>query len=165
MESKARTDDRLAVRSEPVLFVGHSSEEHGVLREVFCGLPRPVACRMCKGEKDCPYVADRSAMRVKVTYRDPTDPVPPLEHRSVATGSEGMPAHGRHPAGLVAVAASAWLVAVGLVVWFWVLNRPSVGELVAVLGMKLAVFTFVVAGIPFVRLTWSHHGGRFRRSP
>ena len=39
------------------------------------------------------------------------------------------------------------------------------GLLVAVLGLKLAVFTFVVAGIPFVRLTWSHHGGRFRRSP
>ena len=39
------------------------------------------------------------------------------------------------------------------------------GALVAVLGLKLAVFTFVVAGIPFVRLTWSHHGGRFRRSP
>lgn len=148
-----------------MLLVGHAPDEHGILREVICGGPRPLMCRLCKGEQDCPYVADRSALRLRVTYRDPTDPVPPLEHRIVATGSEGMPVHGRHPAGVVTAAALAWIVSVGLVVWFWVLHRPAPGEVVAVLGLKVAVFAFVVVGIPFVRLTWSHHGGRFRRSP
>ena len=165
MERVPQESRRIEVRDEPVLLVGHSPDEHGILREVLCGAPRPLACRMCKGEQDCPYVSDRSALRMRVTYRDPTDPVPPLAHRHVATGSNGTPADARHPLGLRLAAAGAWLVAVGLVVWFWVVDRPSWGELLALLGLKLAIFVFVVAGIPLVRLTWSHHGGRFRRAP
>ncbi|MFM7063371.1 MAG: hypothetical protein ACKO04_07750 [Actinomycetes bacterium] len=145
--------------------MGRSPDEHGVLREMICGGPRPLMCRLCKGEQDCPYIADRSSFRVRVSYRDPTDPVPPLEQRSVATGADGMPAQARHPGGLLVAAALAWLVAVGLVLWFWVVERPTWAEVGAVLGVKVVVFVFVVVGVPLVRLTWSHHGGRFRGSP
>lgn len=153
------------MREEPILFVGRAPGEHGVLREISCGAPRPVACRLCQGERDCPYVAARSPLRLRVTYRDATDPVPPLGHRVVATGSEGLPAQARHRYLLMSAATAGWLVAVGLVLWFWVLRRPSVAEVVAVLGLKAAVFVFVVVGIPLVRLGWSHHGGRFRGAP
>lgn len=150
---------------EPVLLVGHSPGEHGVLREIMCGGPRPVMCRLCHGERDCPYVAARSPMRMKVSYRPPTDPVPPLEHRTVATGVSGLPAGSKHPMALRLAATAGWLVAVGLVLWFWVVRTPSLDEVTAILGLKLAVFLFVVVGIPLVRLTWSHHGGRFRQGP
>lgn len=150
---------------EPVLFVGRSPEEHGVLREISCGAPRPVMCRLCHGEKDCPYVSARSPLRIRVTYRAPTDPVPPLEHRTVRTGCDGGLPHGRRAACLVLPALLAWSVAASLVLWFWVLHRPPVGELVALVAFKATVFVLVVVGIPLVRLTWSHHGGRFRRSP
>ncbi len=148
---------------EPVLLVGRTPEEHGILREIACGAPRPLMCRVCHGERDCPYIAARSPMRVKVTYRSPTDPVPPLEQRSVATGAGGLPARARHPLALLVAASAGWLATAGLLLWFWVIRPPSFGEVVAVLGVKLALFTFVVAGIPLVRLSWSHHGGRFRR--
>lgn len=101
-------------------------------------------------------------MRVRVTYREPIDPVPPLERRSVATGHDG-PSRSRPGAGVLAAAALGWLVAFGLVLWHWVLHQPTQGEVLAVLGLKLAVFAFVVIGVPLVRLSWSHHGGRFRR--
>jgi len=148
-----------------VLLVGHSRDEHGVLREIACGAPRPLMCRLCKGEQDCPYVAARSPLHLQVTYRDPTDPVPALEHRTVATGSRGLPAQSRHPVVLVAAAATGWLATIGLILWFWVVHVPHWTEVVAVLGLKVAVFVFVVAGVPLVRLGWSHHGGRFRSSP
>lgn len=150
-------------RDERVLLVGHTPDEHGILREIVCGAPRPVMCRICHGERDCPYIAARSPLRIRVTYRDPTDPVRPLEHRSVATGVGGMPVHARHPVALMVAAAAAWIVSIGLVLWFWVIRVPSAAEVVAVLGVKAAVFAFVVVGIPLVRLSWSHHGGRFRR--
>lgn len=149
---------------EPVLLVGHSPDEHGILREIACGAPRPVMCRLCHGERDCPYVAARSPLRLKVTYRAPTDPVPPLEHRTISTGVDGTPSQARHPMVMPVVALSAWVLVAALVVWFWILHRPSAAELGAMVGLKLAVFVFVVAGIPLARLTWSHHGGRFRRS-
>lgn len=164
MQDRTRAPERSAVREEPVLFVGRAPGEHGVLREITCGAPRPVMCRLCQGERDCPYVAARSPLRVRVTYREPTDPVPPLEHRAVATGSEGLPAQGRHRYALMAASTAGWAVAVGLVVWFWVLHRPSAQEVAAVLGLKAAVFAFVVIGVPLVRLGWSHHGGRFRKA-
>lgn len=148
-----------------MLLVGHTPSEHGILREIACGAPRPVMCRICHGERDCPYIAARSPFRVRVTYRDPTDPVPPLDVRTVATGCDAQMAQSRSSPVVVLVAAVAWLVSVGLVLWFWVVHPPSLGELVGLLALKLALFVFVVAGIPLVRLTWSHHGGRFRGPP
>jgi hypothetical protein len=150
---------------EPVLLIGHSREEHGILREIACGAPRPLMCRLCHGERDCPYIEARSALRLRVTYRAPTDPVPPLDHREIATGADGLPGRARHPWGLALTAAAGWLVSIGLVVWFWILRTPAPAEIAAVLGVKAAVFLFVVVGIPLARLTWSHHGGRFRRAP
>lgn len=142
-----------------MLLVGHCADEHGILREISCALPRPVMCRLCKGEKDCPYIADRSALRLRITRKEPEPPVPPVEHPTVGTGMDGR----RVRPGVLAVAAVAWLAVAGLVLRYWVLEQPSAGEVVAVLGLKLAVFSFAVIGVPLVRLTWAHHGGRFRR--
>lgn len=140
-----------------MLLVGHSTHEHGILREISCGTPRPIMCRLCKG--DCPYIADRGPLRLRITRKEPEPPVPPVEHRTVGTGMDGRRVRLR-----VAVAAAvAWLVVAGLVLRYWVLDRPSVAEVAAVLGLKFAVFAFAVVGVPLVRLTWAHHGGRFRQ--
>ena len=165
MESETDRTERVDLTEEPVLLVGHTPAEHGILREIACGAPRPVMCRLCHGERDCPYVAARSAFRVRVTYRAPTDPVPPLDERTVATGCDAQLTPSRRSSVVVLSAAVAWLVAVGLVLWFWVVHPPSLGEVVGLVAVKVAVFVFVVAGIPLVRLLWSHHGGRFRRAP
>ncbi|MFM7069968.1 MAG: hypothetical protein ACKOYM_10985 [Actinomycetes bacterium] len=66
---------------------------------------------------------------------------------------------------MLAAAAVGWLVTIGLVVWFWIIQVPSASEVAALLGLKVAVFLFVIIGVPVVRLSWSHHGGRFRRAP
>ena len=63
-----------------------SGGAHGIGREMLCSLPRAVSCRVCFGEKDCPYIVERPYGRLVVRKRPPTDLV--VRHvATVATGS------------------------------------------------------------------------------
>jgi hypothetical protein len=147
---------------EPVLWVGHSPEEHGLLREIACGTPHVVMCRLCKGEKDCPWVAARSPLRVRVVHVEPDDPVEPVE-RTVRTGMHAAVTDRPAKWFLPAIASLAWLTVVLLVLLFWIVDPPTWREALGLLGLKAGIFVFVIVGVPLVRTMWALRGGRTRR--
>jgi|GEM_PF-3462173 len=55
---------------------------HRLVREMMCSLPRSISCRMCPGERDCPYIVDRPYGRLVVHRRPPHLPV--VLHRDYA---------------------------------------------------------------------------------
>ncbi len=130
--------------------LGHDGE-HGLAREVVCSLPRSFGCRVCPGERDCPFIVDRPFGHLVVHRREPVRLVAPA-HEPPGTGSRcSAPPH---PGAQVLVATLGWLAVLGFVLWWWVLRPPSAADVAVPLALKLAVFVFVVVGVPLVRSSW-----------
>lgn len=143
----------------PVQFIG-TGGEHGLAREMLCSLPRGLACRLCKGEADCPYIVDRPYGRLIVKKRKPESE---LAHRVVhkATGIRNRP-DVRTPWWQPALAALVWLL-IPVAIWFnWFFRPVTWNAIAAPAIVMLTTFTMTVIGVPLVRLLWRDRGGRRR---
>ncbi len=140
-----------------------SGGAHGIGREMLCSLPRAVSCRVCFGEKDCPYIVERPYGRLVVHKRPPTDLV--VRHAAtVATGSRN-PLGTWTPLWQKAAALLAWTAVPLLIWWNWIAHRPPLMTLALPAALLLATFAATVVGVPLVRWTWRDHGGSRRGGP
>lgn len=137
-----------------------SGGEHGLGREMLCSLPRSISCRLCKGEKDCPYIVDRPYGRLVIHKRKPESlVVRDLVH--VATGSGNSAAYAV-PNRQKAIALVAWTMVPILVGWVIFVHRPSWTAFIVSAGVMLATFGVTIIGVPIVRWFWRDHGGSRR---
>lgn len=137
--------------------------DHGLAREVVCSLPRSIGCRLCPGEKDCPYIVDRSFARVVVHKREP-EPLVERELVDVSSGSANdrswrTPLHQRF------LAAIGWAIPPLLIAWTVLILRPDWHELAIPAALMLLTFLCTIVGVPVVRWKWRDHGGTREEGP
>lgn len=150
--------------SEPVRFRLTGSEgDHGVGREILCSLPRSIACRLCQGEKDCPYIVERPLGRLIVRKREPVSlVVRDLVH--VSTGSENT-AGTSAPVRQWVVALLSWMAIPALIAWVVFVHHPNYTNLIFPGIVMATTFVLTIVGVPIVRWFWLDHGGKRRGGP
>jgi hypothetical protein len=140
----------------PVAFIGHGGE-HGLGREMLCSLPRGIACRLCRGEHDCPFVAERPYGRLVVKRRTPESLIDTGAARPV-TGIHN-PSRS-HTWWQPVVAIGAW-IAIPIAMWFtWFVRPVSWADVARPALVLLTTFAMTVVGVPLVRMLWRDRGGR-----
>lgn len=128
-----------------------------------CSLPRTVSCRLCRGEKDCPYIVDRPLGRLIVHKREPTQLVV-RDVVSVATGSRNVDGF-RNPIHQRLLAALAW-IAIPILVWWTVfVLRPNGAALLIPAALMAITFIGRIIGVPIVRSRWDDRGGVRKGGP
>ena len=156
------SDESVAGGEQPFQLIG-SGGEHGLAREVICSLPRSVSCRLCRGEKDCPYIVERPFARLIVRKRQPTTLVV-RDLVDVSTGAANSPDY-RTPLWQWAIAALGWVMVPFAIVWFYVIEPSGWTNTTIPALVMLATFVITITGVPAVRWRWRDHGGRRAGGP
>ena len=133
---------------------------HRLVREMVCSLPRGVSCRLCPGERDCPYIVDRPYGRLVVHKRPAHSPVL-LRQDYVLTGRDNDPAR-RTPFHQALLAWIGWLIIPLLVAWGWIFHYPGWSQLELAGVFLLVTLLEAIIGVPLVRRTWKDRGGERR---